>query len=111
MQNGFLLNSLTIESFVDLDEESPAPSVSEHNEEEKIKPHRSSITSPARGERPLTFIPPMQSVQKHEWVKDETVSSCMQCRNEFSMVSVAKKFIFSIKITPFNHWSLRKINI
>ena len=39
------------------------------------------------GEKSMEFIPPSNSVKKGEWVKDEKVSSCMNCHQAFSMVS------------------------
>ena len=34
------------------------------------------------------FVPPLQSVDKKDWVKDDKVSSCMQCHDLFNMVRV-----------------------
>ena len=39
-------------------------------------------------EKSMEFIPPTSSVKKEEWVKDEKVSSCMQCHQAFSMVKI-----------------------
>ena len=47
---------------------------------------RDRKTSLSHGE----FVPPQQCVRKEEWFKDGMYQACMQCHDEFSMVSVLR---------------------
>ena len=67
------------------DESAPASPLSSRSENETME-RKSSVSSSVTHEKSMEFIPPTLTVKKNVWVKDEKVSSCMQCHQAFSMV-------------------------
>ena len=43
------------------------------------------------------FVPPTESVDRNNWVKDSQVTTCMQCNDLFNMVGDELLFKFNVK--------------
>ena len=67
------------------DDSAPASPLSSRTESDTLE-RKNSISSHTATEKSMEFMPPTSTVKKSDWVKDEKVSSCMQCHEAFSMV-------------------------
>ena len=90
------------------DDSAPASPLSSRGENDTLerKERRTSISSHG-GEKSMEFIPPTSTVKKNDWVKDEKVSSCMQCHQAFSMVYTIYFYIHLV----IKHYDYTKRNV